>query len=242
MRQEIKVAALVGRSNALPVESEISALVFWDLAFPFGSSPLEFNLWHEEIKFAILDVQRNCVTILHEGEWPANIAFRGNMQNTRAICRSAHACVGDPDHVPHTAPQEFLGNPKHPPPFRHARATLRSCVEKDENGILVYVEVLTVDARLHVLIVVEDDSGAGVLPKASICSYGFDDRTIRGEIAYKIAVPPLSISGLSRSRITAEFNTRAPSRFCPSVWPLTVRQSSFRRSSISAINARSPPA
>jgi hypothetical protein len=61
-------------------------------------------------------------------------------------------------------------------------------------------------------------------------------------LPFSTARLPCATSGRSRGRITSAFHVFAPSMFSPSVRPVTVMQSSARRSAIVASSARKPPA
>ena len=162
---------------------------------------------------------------------PPTIALRGDVQNAGAIGGAAHARIGDAHHVANAALQDLLRDGKQAP-LRHAGSAQRPGILKDENGILVDIKIVAVDARFHIVEVVEDHRRAGVLPEArgrrrpilmTAPSGASDPKRIdrAAGLHQRLGALANHVCGSGRPRLR-------DSR--PMVFPFTVRQSRSRRS------------
>ena len=112
-----------------------------------------------EVEAAARDVEHDLVAGLHQGERPADERLGRDVQHAGAVRRAGHAGVADPHHVAHALLQQLLRDREHPP-LRHPRAAQRPGVAQHEHGVRVDVQRRVVDARRHVVVVLEDDRPA----------------------------------------------------------------------------------
>ncbi len=113
---------------------------------------------------------------------PAGCGFRGNVQNHRAVCRAAHACIGNTHHVGHAFCQQ-LGRQAHVADFSHARITLRPAVFHHQNRILIDVQLRIVDPRLVHVEVLEHHRTTAMLHQFSSGGGRLEHRAQRRQIA-----------------------------------------------------------
>ena len=92
---------------------------------------------------------------------PADEALRGDVQHAGTVARTAHARIGDADHVAHALLQQLLRDREHAP-LRHAGAPERAGIAQHQDRGGVDLERLVVDAAGHVVVVVEHHGFAGV--------------------------------------------------------------------------------
>ena len=126
-----------------------------------GATAIELLVAHLHAQAAGGHVEFDDVAVAHQRERPADEGFRRDVQHAGAVARAAHARVGDAHHVAHALGQQFLRD-RQLAPFRHARRAERSGVLEHQDRVLVDVEVRIVDARRHVVVVVEHDRLARV--------------------------------------------------------------------------------
>ena len=186
--QKIKIAAFVRLRDALREERAVAALVndFWLL--PGGAALGELGVADFEFKLARGDIELDHVAVAHEGERAADKRFRRHMQHAGAVRSAAHAGVRDTHHVAH-AFLEQLFRDRQLAPLRHAGAAERAAVLQYKHAGLVDVERITVDARIHIVIVLEHHRAAGVLHQPRFGSSRLDHRAVGCEIAAQHGKP-----------------------------------------------------
>ena len=83
---------------------------------------------------ALRHVHCDQITVVHQCQRSADVAFRAHMQNASAITRAAHAGIGDAQHIAHTLLHKLRGN-RHHAPLRHAGAALRAGVAQNDDVV-----------------------------------------------------------------------------------------------------------
>ena len=84
------------------------------------------------------------------------------MQDTSAVTRAAHSCIGNTDHVAYPGLQQFLRNGQ-VSPLGHPRSTLRAGVTQHQHAVSIRLEGRIIDPGVHFVVAVEDDSTTRVL-------------------------------------------------------------------------------
>src|SRR5215212_2713309 len=88
--EKVEVAAEIGLLHVLRVEEPEAPLELRRRWEPPGAASSELLVAHEEVEAARRHVQADEISIAHEGERPADVRLRRDVQHTRAIARSAH--------------------------------------------------------------------------------------------------------------------------------------------------------
>src|SRR5262245_21475765 len=99
--QEVEVAALVGLADMGRKRRAVAALETGRRLLPGSAPAVELLLADVKMDAARRHVDLDLVAGLDEGERTADVALRGNVKDTGAVARAAHAPVGDAHHVAH---------------------------------------------------------------------------------------------------------------------------------------------
>ena len=110
------------------------------------------------------------------------------MQHTCSVGRAAHARVGDPHHVANALLEQLLRNREHAP-LRHTRSAERSGGLQDQHGILGNGQIRAVDARFQIVVIFEDDCGAGMIQQLGRGRRGLDDGSVGRQAAAQNSRP-----------------------------------------------------
>ena len=99
-RQKIEIAAVVGLSDMLGIKRTIAARIMRRGRFPGGLAAGQFRIRDMQMNAARRDVDFDLVAGLNESQRPADETLRRDMQNTSAVTGTAHARIGDAQHIP----------------------------------------------------------------------------------------------------------------------------------------------
>src|SRR5882672_10491952 len=83
--QEIEVASLIGLRDMLAEERAESTLIMWRRRRPFGAPARHFFFADQQIQFSIRHVQFDQISVADEGQRPADVTFRRDVQHTGAV-------------------------------------------------------------------------------------------------------------------------------------------------------------
>src|SRR3954466_13382291 len=83
--QEVEIAALVGLADVLGEHRAITARVFRCRRHPGGLPSRELGVADMQMDHPLVDVDLDLVAGLHEGERPADEAFRRDVQDAGAV-------------------------------------------------------------------------------------------------------------------------------------------------------------
>ena len=134
--------------------------------------------------------------------------------------------------------RSFLESATCPTPA--SRAAQRSGILQDQYRIFIHRKILVVQCELPSPDSCERACRTRVPQQFRIGGGSLDDRTVRRQLPYRIAVPPLQASGALTSPDDLRIDWAGTSDVFSQCCPFTVKQSRCKRSRISAIRARSP--
>src|SRR5882672_4233015 len=160
--EEIEVAAFVGLLDVLAEDRAVAPFVFPWRGLPAAFPLLQFLGGDLQVQFALFDVQFDEIAVPDESQRSADKGFRGDVQDAGAVAGAAHARVRQAHHVAHPLLEELLRHRQHAP-FGHARAAERPGVAQHQHRVGVDLEVVAIDARRHVVVVLEYHGFPGVL-------------------------------------------------------------------------------
>src|SRR5918999_3532079 len=180
--KEVEIAAFVGLSYVAREDRAIAALEFALRLLPGRFSFFQLFFRDFQIQLPLLDIELDEIAIAYQREWAADEGFRRDVQHAGAVARAAHARIRDAHHVAHALLEELLRHRQHAP-LGHPGAAERAGVAQHENAGGVDLEIVAVDARGHVAVVLEDHGLAHMLEKLRGSSCRLNDRTVRCERA-----------------------------------------------------------
>src|SRR5215831_11995139 len=166
-RKEIEIAPLIGLANMLRVERTIATWITWRGLLPGSTTAADFLLRDMEMNAPRRDVHLYLVAGAHKSERAADKAFRRDVENARAIARTAHACIGNAQHVANALFQQLFRDRQHAP-FRHAGTAFWAAVLEHEDMVRCDVEIVAFDLAGHVVVVLECDDLAAVTQQAFV--------------------------------------------------------------------------
>jgi hypothetical protein len=169
------VAALELRHGRLPLVASVSH-------GPFGNI---------QRKLAGADVQRDEVPGLNQSQRAPDERLRGHVQDAGSVAGAAHPSIGDPHHVADALGQQVVRDRQHAV-LGHAGPPLGPGVTQHQDGVRGDVQGRVVDPFLHLVVVVEDDRGAGVLEKAGFGRDVLDDRAVGRQVPPEDRDPALA--------------------------------------------------
>src|SRR5918992_1638957 len=178
--KEVEIAAFVGLSYVAREDRAIAALEFALRLLPGRFSFFQLFFRDFQIQLPLLDIELDEIAIAYQRERAADEGFRRDVQHAGAVARAAHARIRDAHHVAHALLEELLRHRQHAP-LRHSRAAERPGVPQHEHRIRVRVQVVAVDARSHVVVVLEHDRLARV--PEYFRRGGLDHRAVGREVA-----------------------------------------------------------
>src|SRR6185369_16417073 len=132
--EEIEVAALVGLGDVLLIEHAVAAHEPRRRLFPRGAARCELGVAHLELELARVDVELDQIPVAHQRKRAAGKRFRRDMQHACTVARSAHARVGDPNHVADALRQQFFRD-RQLAPLGHAGRAQRTGILQNQHRI-----------------------------------------------------------------------------------------------------------
>src|SRR6476661_5224224 len=113
--KEIQVAALIRLPDVFGEHRSVTTWIFWRWRRPGRLAARHLGIADVQMNEALVDVDLDLVTGLHESERTADEALRRDMEDAGAVACPAHAAVGDADHVAHALAKQTLGDRQHAP-------------------------------------------------------------------------------------------------------------------------------
>src|SRR5215471_16858160 len=107
-REEIEIAAFVGLPDMLGVQRPVTAWVMGCGLSPGGTTPGEIFIRDVEVNAALADIHFDLVAGPHKGEWPADKALRRHVKDAGTVAGTAHARIGDTQHVAYALLHQLL--------------------------------------------------------------------------------------------------------------------------------------
>src|SRR5208283_4170841 len=102
------------------------------------------------MKQALVHVESDHVVRTHQRQWTTGCGFGRDVQNDRPVSCTAHAGVGNTDHVGYSLAKE-LGGKHHVAHFSHSRIAPWATILKNHDAALIDVQPLVIDLRVEFL-------------------------------------------------------------------------------------------
>src|ERR1700686_2574233 len=91
--EKIEIAALVGPADVVGIHRAVAAQKVRRRRSPGCAAARELFITDVKVYFSPRDVDLDLVAGLHQSEWTADITFRRDVQDARAVAGAAHARV-----------------------------------------------------------------------------------------------------------------------------------------------------
>ena len=179
VKKQLSITAVVGRLSGRTI----------------GQSALNLVFRHEELDFAVGNVQLDFVAGLDRGQRSAHGSLGRDVQYVSSEAGTAHAGVADAHDVVDAA-LEQLDRYGQMPPLRETGAALRAGVLQNENRVFVDLEIFVVDVGAQVAVALEDHCPAAVSQQVGRRRGLLDHRTVRSQVAVENRRSALAVSRL----------------------------------------------
>src|SRR5580692_4761109 len=92
-REKVEIATLVGLADMFGIHRAVAAQKMRRRRLPGGMAARELFVADVKMNFPRRDVDFDFVAGLHQSQWPADKAFRRDVQDASAVAGTAHPCV-----------------------------------------------------------------------------------------------------------------------------------------------------
>ena len=149
LTQEVEVTSELRPEDSLRIQPRVAPRGRCGSGRDLSTPPLQVRLGQQHVEASLLHADSNPVTRPHQSERSADRAFRRDVEDDRAEGCTAHARVGDPDHVLHARPRK-LGGYRQVARFGHPGAN-RPRILQHQRIVGMNVQIRIVDAGREIV-------------------------------------------------------------------------------------------
>ena len=194
LTQEAEVASEFRPEDRLCIKPGVAPRGWCGSWRDVSTPPFQVRLGQQHVEASLLHADSNPVTRPHQPERSTDRTLRRYVEDDRTECGTAHACVGDPDHVLDARPAK-LGGYRQVSGFGHP-GTNRPPVLQHQRIVGMNIKIRIVDASREIVEILEDDRSSDMLEETLIRRCALEDRPVRGHVAEQREQPSTALKRL----------------------------------------------